>query len=522
MDTKIRVIAAVVTKEELILYKESGGTYRIPQGDHRLQQIVDLATPLLIAGQVVEVSLISEKPNPYKDYEEQSGKVVRFFRMAKTKFSELFTKAETQEEEVKVQAVSGVLGARTVVHTPLYIPTAPPVGGMFITPQEPISNPAPPLAPMVSERATAMKAAVAEIVANAVPASAPGFSDLSPKEGASQSEDTIVAVVGNQVVAGVEKIEHQITRSVNLGTTKAMDAFMRRVAAVASERQHSADDLLKFLEKADLPIAEDGCIVIYKALKREISDSKQYRDIHTGRVPQRVGDYVCMDPKLVDHNRRVECSNGLHVGRRDYMGSFSGDVMVLAKVKPEDVIAVPQHDPNKMRVCGYHILFELSPEAADRVRNRQPFTSNEEAQKLLGACLAGQHTAILRHVTITKHNGGGIVINDLTKGTTKPTSEKVSQEPIKAEVLDIDHEPTKAPALNPKLVAQTVVEAKAETRAEKGARLYQAYIKATKANKREAAQEVFTFKKQAKVGWERVGLTPNQGAEIEKALAEDK
>ncbi|MEL2330844.1 hypothetical protein, partial [Klebsiella pneumoniae] len=86
------------------------------------------------------------------------------------------------------------------------------------------------------------------------------------------------------------------------------------------------------------PIADDGCIVIYKLLLKDgPSDHKEfsYRDIHSQKVPQSVGTLVCMNESLVDPDRRNECSNGLHVARRQYLGNFSGNVCVLAKVAPE-------------------------------------------------------------------------------------------------------------------------------------------------------------------------------------------
>lgn len=188
---------------------------------------------------------------------------------------------------------------------------------------------------------------------------------------------------------------------------------MARVAAVASKRNHSAQDLMKFLQKGDLPIADDGSIIIYKVLRSKSNGKHTYVDCHTKNVPQRVGSYVHMAESLVDPDRRNECSNGLHVARRGYVGGFSGDVCVIAKVAPEDVIAVPQYDANKMRVCGYHILFELSDDDFKKLKKNQPITDTTEGKLLVGRAIAGDHPPPIENVKITEHHGRGIVITSL-------------------------------------------------------------------------------------------------------------
>jgi len=208
------------------------------------------------------------------------------------------------------------------------------------------------------------------------------------------------------------------------------------------------------------------------------------------------------------------------VGRRDYMGSFGGNVMILGKVRPEDVIAVPTYDANKMRVCGYHILFELSDEAARLVRSRKAFTESDEAKRLLGACLSGNHTGVLRRVVITQQKGGGIQIQNLAKPALEA---KPEAKVVKAEVLNVDETHEKAPALDPKQIAQTVAADKAEkveTRADKARALYNTFKAAkAKAAKLEAAQATLAFKKQSKVGWYRLGITSE---EVERLLEATK
>lgn len=516
----LRVVGALLDKGSLRLYLESGDTHVIPQGDPKLAPTLELITPILLEKQVAVVDLTPpEQPNPFKDYEEQTEGIVRFFRVAKSKLKSLLSRQETSP--APVQATLVTVTSDTPKPESQIIPVASGPASMFVESQEPVKRPlldvpvpltpAQPTNPAVQQ----LNSAVAEIMAHATPASAPGFT-VGLNEDPEKNTDTIVAVVEGGAVAGVEQLTQQFDHSLKAGTSKNMEAFMARVAKVASVRQHSVEDLLKFLRRGDLPIAADGSIIIYKSLYRR---GDHYVDPHTRRVTQKVGDYVCMDPSMVDHNRSAECSNGLHVGRRQYMGGFGGDVIVLAKVAPEDVIAVPNYDANKMRVCGYHILFELPEEARVLVRQNLPFTQMEEAQKMLGAAMAGQHIGKLREVRITKEAGHGLVITDLVKSAPAPDN-LVPEEAPKAKVIDLKEPetvPPPAPTVDPLKVAKTVAVEKieAETRVQKARRLYNAFKAAKgKAAKLEAAQAVFAFKKQAKVGWDRLGIEEAEAAKI--------
>jgi hypothetical protein len=120
-----------------------------------------------------------------------------------------------------------------------------------------------------------------------------------------------------------------------------------------------------------------------------------------------------MDISLVDHNRRNECSNGLHVARRGYIRSFNGNVCVLAKVRPEDVIAVPDYDANKMRVCGYHIIAELTPEQFQAVERNQGIDTAPGGAELLAKAMSGDHIGITQRVKINGGMGQNLEITDI-------------------------------------------------------------------------------------------------------------
>lgn len=485
-----RVIAAVVDDRQLTLYKEDGETVVILQGDDRLAKIIKVITPILASGPgaVAEVDLEEPKDgNPYKDYQEQTKTGIRFFKVAKHKLSSWLVRA------TEVMA---------------------PSGAIIIPPMTLGAVPAPKVEPTKGE---ILLLVAQEVIKHAQPVAHPEFHD---RDTGDKGDQTIVAIVGDKVVANVEKLKPQFKRAVQTSSTKGMDAFMQRVAAVSDQRRHSVDDLLKFLQRGDLPIADDGCIIIYKVLKRVIQSPTRrgYVDCHTQKVSQQVGSYVCMDPSLVDPNRANECSNGLHVARRAYVGGFSGDVVVLAKVRPEDVIAVPNYDANKMRVCGYHILFELSDDAFQKLKKNQAFTDNEQAQLLLGRALTGDHDLPTEEVRIQGNQGQNVKITPWSelypiKKAPKAEAPTIAPAIVKAEAVealpDEVETPLSAPKVDPKAVVKEVVLVKAEveSRKQKALRLYDSFVNAKLASESvKAARELLEHKKTVKLSWQALGL----------------
>lgn len=67
----------------------------------------------------------------------------------------------------------------------------------------------------------------------------------------------------------------------------------------------------------------------------------------------------------VDSNGRVECSVGLHVGTYEYASGYVGNMMLLVKVNPRDVVSVPDYDFSKLRSCRYTIIAADVPGVLD-------------------------------------------------------------------------------------------------------------------------------------------------------------
>lgn len=476
----LRIVAAIVDTSKLTLYKEDGNTIEIPQGDARVRQILDVATPLLVKQGYADITL-GHVDNPYAKFERTSG-VVKLFRVAKSALKGFFA--------AKVEDEPGAGSDQPVA--PLAIGAIPKQHGVLVSAVDEILKHAVPVSDPTFEQGVARQGNVVE------------ESGRTLKDRGEQADNTIVAMVDGKLIPGMERIRTQFHRAVKNSSPKGLENFLKRLAAVIDQRSHSVEDLLTFLERGDLPIADDGSILIYKVLRQRVKGGNFF-DCHTSKVEQWVGAYVCMDPSLVDHNRNNECSNGLHVARRGYVREFRGDVCVLAKLAPEDVIAVPTYDANKMRVCGYHILAELAADQYRLLRENRPLTEDSDGKKMLAAALAGQHVRKTHEVRITEHQGGGVVVTPLDN---KGNAVKSLDEPKflgEAEALDNPQKESGDKPVDPKRVVKQVQQLSRKGMAEK---LFQALGKArSKSAAKLAADELIAFKRASKVSWSTLGIS---------------
>lgn len=475
----LRVIAITVDTKKITLYDEVGDTHILPQGDPRVPAIIKHAIPMVNNRKVAVVDMTVPKSQHYQDVEENSSGLVKLFRVAKRKVQELFN----HDEDTTVAVTDG--GSQQEKSTP-----------------------------------------VDEIMKHAIPTSDERFHE--PKHPVTTHFDpakkdreatTICAVIDGVVIPGVENLERYLQRASNMGSYEGILNFLRRVAAVIHKRNHSIEDLFRFLERADLPIADDGSIIIYKVLQKHRQKEGYFADCHTGNVPQRAGSYVVMDASMVDHDRRNECSNGLHVARRGYIRSFGGDVCFIGKLAPEDVIAVPDYDANKMRVCGYHLLFQLSSDMYRNLRDDKPITSTDAGKLLLGRALAGDHPRRIENIRITEQKGGGIIIEPLYEdGSVVKEPVKVTpaealpdsvEEAARSEPVDFNEiksqkqntAPTKEESMTKSKPFSQM------TRSEQAADLWLDFQTAPDTTSRkQAATALMNFKRVKKVSWEKLGL----------------
>ena len=432
---KINAVSAIVDTRAMTIYTNTGETVTILQGDARLAVFVKaLQEGIKNPGDSVELDLDYNAPEPketapsklgdFEKFEQQSG-LVKFFKVAKKAVSKFFGQTEEQKEETEQDKVRNKQRAAPV--EPLEV-------GRTFNLQEAVNKVETGKQSLdTSEVATAQLSSIEEVMAHAeaIPASSPDFRMTAAEE---QTHDVVAVIQQDDgslgMVPNAHKLATQVAHAAETGQTKGIEALLKRMAAISDTRQHSVEDLLKFIQRGDLPVTDDGRIVYYKLLNRT-DNQFGYADIHTGNVPQGPGVRVQMDASLVDHNRRNECSNGLHVARRQYLGSFYGDSCILGSLNPEDVIAVPNYDANKMRVKGYDLHFLLSPEEFKMVKSNTPFPADSKAAKMLALIIAGKQPPVTHVVNIGGHRGTLINI-------TKTEADAVAEAEVEAAVADAE------------------------------------------------------------------------------------
>lgn len=269
-----------------------------------------------------------------------------------------------------------------------------------------------------------------------------------------KEDEVVVAVTNNGVIPGVENLHRHLRQSAKLKDYKGFTKFLERLAPVIKDRLHSVEDLMKFMETAELPIADDGSILFLKRLKyKGTEDGKRvFVDCHSGNIRQWVGCKVQVREDLVDPDRRQDCSNGLHVASMSYIRSFGGDVTILGKVAPEDVFAVPQYSTNKMRVSAYHIIAELPEEERNNVNNGIYLSKTEVGKKLLNDAIVGNHSSPTTLIMVGGHYGTNLKYTNLTSGSVEQFRTAASKEALNMEESlneTIAAEPVKATDLKP-------------------------------------------------------------------------
>lgn len=419
MSEKIKIVGVIASEHGATLITIDGKSIELKSTDYRTHKLIEQITPIIAKHKVAEVDLNSFDAT--KVVEEKTEGKIKFFRVLTSKLKGLF--GRSAERDIKGTHDYGM-----------------------------ISNP-------VAEKAAKQEGVktLTDAQVENLKAEDRGIGSMEPT--------TLVAVVDNTPIIGAEALEKQIEVAAKTeGRPVGFEKFMERLAAVARERKHTAQELLAFIEKADLPIADDGSIIGYKALKVGKKDGvRTFYDHHTGKVPQRVGSKVQMPVEKVDDNRRVLCSNGLHIARRKYLTGYgSQGTITLAKIAPEDVISVPFGEPDKMRCAAYHIIAELPESAHAFIRSNQPMTKNAEAAAILGNMIKGNHIGVIETVEIGGPSGTNIKV---TK-TGESVAEVAVDQTVTAKVLDDELANKLNPAALNKQVEQILSEQKADPIAE--------------------------------------------------------
>lgn len=159
---------------------------------------------------------------------------------------------------------------------------------------------------------------------------------------------------GDRVVTGL--ISARVFDMMELGLSiDPMMAFIENLMKNPSKR--AVDELFGFIEACDLPITEDGHFLAYKRVRED------YLDVHSGTMDNSVGKIVEMERNLVDEDKSRTCSAGLHFCSYEYLKHFSGERIVVVKINPADVVAIPiDYNNSKGRTCRYEVVEEMEVE----------------------------------------------------------------------------------------------------------------------------------------------------------------
>lgn len=519
MKKLVTIVGISVDAQNAVLYLEDGSTVTIAQGDPRLPIIVETAKKYIpVDGSaVVDIAEPVKVRNEFKETEEGTGGLIKFFRVAKS-FIKKFIDTESPEKVDEVVAhISplelGIKPGQTILDVEeaddtTYALEAQPAAVEAVI-EAPVAEEVKPVELTNDQKIELATARMRELAGKGSTVDDPEFH----KPITDDDPDTIVAVntQTGSVIPHAHKLSSQMKAASKLKDFSGFVNFINRLEPVLKDRGHSAEDLMKFIEYGDLPIADDGCIVIYKRLKEKHGT---FVDVHSGNIKQNVGSYVFMKPGLVDPNRRKDCSNGLHVASLGYLSSFSGNVTVMAKVRPEDVFAVPEYSHTKMRVCGYHILAVLPESLRNHVNSGGSISSIPEGKELLNKVLRGAHVGITELVEVGGHNGSNVTYTKV-ENTETAKAEEVKVDLVKETLEQSDLSeaaPTEkaAPVLATDLkepapvVAPEIKKSKLDVLFES---FESAYVEGDLAKAQTLANNIVDSKKRAKKGWDKLGFT---------------
>lgn len=148
--------------------------------------------------------------------------------------------------------------------------------------------------------------------------------------------------------------------------------FYERLRRNPSKR--SVDQLWPFLSKVGIPITKDGCFLAYKGV------NSSFMDKHTGTISNKPGTTVKLPRNSISDDPREACHFGLHVGAKNYASGF-GEVVVVCKVDPENVVCVPyDHSQEKMRTCEYKVIGVDGHDLPNTVFDEDEHDRNEEKE----------------------------------------------------------------------------------------------------------------------------------------------
>lgn len=188
-------------------------------------------------------------------------------------------------------------------------------------------------------------------------------------------------------------LSDEVIRFVEAGVDnwKPLVAFFEKVQT--NPQEYSREQLYSWLTHHEFTITSDGDIVGYKGVS-VVADGYTSKSqgtatvngvVHTGRIPQKVGDVVEMPRSAVAFDPSQGCSAGLHVANWSFAKGFaSGGAVLTVAVNPRDWVSVPSDSSfHKGRVCRYKVLGVTEFEIPDVVYD---VVDDDEDEDYCGDC----------------------------------------------------------------------------------------------------------------------------------------
>lgn len=287
----------------------------------------------------------------------------------------------------------------------------------------------------------------------------------------------------NQTTLNIEGLEDHIKADIENDSNGLSRLIQRLDKTNNSPELNQA--IVDFVSKTDMPVTVDGNILGYR---RVVTTPSGIRDGHSRKVPNMPHTSVSMCREMVDSNGAVSCSRGLHVGTAQYVSSYTGDVLHLVMVHPEDVVSVPYSDRTKLRTSKYTILHQYtSAQLTGFIENGSTYVAKTNEY-----FIGGKIPKLVGAVEIAKDgeiHTKGVVVPEKKAATTTPIKKTVINKKDKSVSLDI--KTIQASAGFSKLLALFDKET-------------------TYSEKKSRFADLLLFKKRRKQSWEKLGANPSQ------------
>ena len=93
-------------------------------------------------------------------------------------------------------------------------------------------------------------------------------------------------------------------------------------------------EIYDYCKAMDFEITDDGCFLAYKKVRKDLGSI-----FDKGKTKHKIGEYT--EVKMYDTERTNVCSKGLHFCSKSYLQYYPGEVIIIVKVNPMDVVSIP-------------------------------------------------------------------------------------------------------------------------------------------------------------------------------------